>query len=53
MNITRCAAVAAVFTAMCTTPALAAKETAKETGKTAASKTVTTTSGLKIGRAHV
>jgi peptidylprolyl isomerase len=47
MNITRCAAVAAVFTAMCTTPALAAKETAKETGKTAASKTVTTTSGLK------
>jgi peptidylprolyl isomerase len=39
--------VAAVLTAMCAVPALAAQEAAKETAKAAPAKTVTTASGLK------
>jgi len=47
MNIRRILGVAAVLTAMCAVPVMAAQEQAAAKGKAADSKTVTTASGLK------
>lgn len=47
MSITRSLVVAAVLTALCSVPAMAAQEKAGARSKQAAAKTVTTASGLK------